>query len=97
MDTICTGCGYCTPHCDQHIPVADYMQCYNEKLLAGKTDKEMLEVMTFNHEWGLLVDAEAKANECTQCGKCQEACTQHLNITERLEHLAKWEKTAGIG
>lgn len=92
MDSICTGCGYCIPHCDQHIPVADYMQCYNEKLLADKTDEEMGEVMTFNHEWGLLADAETTAKECTQCGKCQEACTQHLNIVERLEHLAKWEK-----
>lgn len=27
-----------------------------------------------------------KADACTQCGKCEEACTQHLHIIEALSY-----------
>jgi hypothetical protein len=69
------------------------MQVYNEKVLFNPTEKEMLEKMTFNHEWGLLVDRAASASDCTECAACEEACTQHLNIIQRLKEMDAWEKT----
>ena len=30
----------------------------------------------------------ASADECIECGLCEEACTQHLPITERLKEIA---------
>ena len=42
--------------------------------------------------WGLTKNQGAKANECTECGQCEEACTQHLPIIERLKEIASWEK-----
>ncbi len=93
MDTVCTGCGYCMGDiCPENIPVANYMQFYNEKLIASKTEEELIEQVDFQHNWGLLVDRTASAGDCVQCGKCQEACTQHLNIIERLEEVAGWEE-----
>jgi len=45
-----------------------------------------------NHIWGLLVDRAADAGDCVECAACEEACTQHLDIIERLKEIAGWEK-----
>jgi hypothetical protein len=90
LNEICTGCGYCKD-CPQNIPVPNYMQYYNEKLMFGKSDEEMIEGLAHQHNWGLLVGRQADAGECIECGQCEEACTQHLPIMERLQELAAWE------
>jgi predicted aldo/keto reductase-like oxidoreductase len=30
--------------------------------------------------------------ECIKCGKCEEECTQHLPIIDRLKQIAEWEE-----
>ncbi|MHC5116608.1 MAG: aldo/keto reductase, partial [Planctomycetota bacterium] len=91
MDTLCTGCGYCMGRCPKDIPISGFMQYYNEKLLHGKTDTEMVEQLKFHREWGLIADREANAVDCIQCGRCELACTQHLDIINRLGEIEKWE------
>jgi uncharacterized protein len=93
MNALCTGCGYCLKSCPRNIPVANYMQVYNEKPLFGRTEKEMVMKIGGNYKWGLLVDRRANAGECIECGACEEACTQHLNIIERLKEIDAWEQT----
>jgi predicted aldo/keto reductase-like oxidoreductase len=93
MNGLCTGCGYCVKCCPENIPVANYMQVYNEKPLFNRTKKEMLEKIKSNYTWGLLVDRAADAGACIECIACEEACTQHLNIIERLKEIDVWEKT----
>ena len=92
MDKLCTGCGYCMGRCPVDIPISGFMQYYNEKLLHGKTDTEMVEQLKFHHEWGLVADRNADAADCVQCGRCEMACTQHLDIVNRLGEIAKWEE-----
>ncbi len=92
MNSICTGCGYCMPACPENIPIANYMQVYNEKPLFSRTADEMIEKVKINHEWGLLVDRKADAGQCIECGSCEDACTQHLDIIERLKEMDEWEK-----
>ena len=95
MDSLCTGCGYCMNNlCPKDIPIANYMQAYNEKLLQHKNDKEMTEQMIFHHEWGYLADRKADAADCIRCGQCEEVCTQHLDIIDRLSEIAQWERRA---
>ncbi|MBN2377994.1 MAG: aldo/keto reductase [Sedimentisphaerales bacterium] len=94
MNEICTGCGYCLKDCPQNIPIAAYMQFYNDILLFGKSDEQMINAIDRHHNWGILVERPAEAADCTQCGNCQEACTQHLNIIDRLKEIAAWEKVA---
>ncbi len=91
MDKLCTGCGYCMNRCPKDIPISGLMQYYNEKLLHGKTDTEMVEQLKFHHKWGLIADRKADAADCIQCGRCELACTQHLDIINRLDEIAKWE------
>jgi predicted aldo/keto reductase-like oxidoreductase len=95
MDALCTGCGYCLSGCPQKIPIAAYMLYYNGKILAGgKNEKEMIDNIDFEHRWGALADRVAEAGDCVECGQCQEDCTQHLNIMERLREIADWYRKA---
>ncbi|MFW6133466.1 MAG: aldo/keto reductase, partial [Planctomycetota bacterium] len=74
--------------------VPAYMQWYNEKLLFGKSDEQMISQVGTQHNWGLLVGRWAEADECIECARCEEACTQHLPIMDRLKEIAAWEKAA---
>ena len=91
MDSLCTGCGYCMTTCPKDVPIAQYMQIYNEKLMEEKTDVEMVKQMEFHHEWGLVANSDVTAAECTVCKKCEQSCTQQLDITGRLKEIAEWE------
>jgi hypothetical protein len=82
FDQLCTGCGYCLP-CPVDIPIPKFMDVYNQVILThGEPDAAM---NRFRMHWGLTAD-QAKA--CTLCGACEERCTQHLPIIERLKALA---------
>ncbi len=91
MNAVCTGCGYCAG-CPNNVPVASYMQFYNNKVMFGKTDEEMKKDIGSQHDWFLLAARQAEAGDCTECGQCEEACTQHLDIIARLKEIAEWEK-----
>ena len=77
--------------CPVEIPVAGYMQYYNDKLLGGKTDVEMAKELDNQKKLGFLVGARP-AGDCVACGRCETACTQHLDIVRRLNTLAEWEQ-----
>ena len=32
---------------------------------------------------------ENRANECIKCGKCEQACPQHIHIRDELEQVSK--------
>lgn len=83
FEGICTGCGYCDD-CPQGIPIPKYMDAYNQKLL---TDKESAVADRLKWHWGGL-KAEG-AGACVECGLCESACTQHLDIMERLKEIAR--------
>ncbi|TCO69847.1 aldo/keto reductase [Marinisporobacter balticus] len=90
MNTVCTGCGYCWD-CPMEIPVPAYMQFYNEKQMFGKSEEELKKELKRVCEWGFLAVRKGSAKDCIECGKCEEACTQHLPIIDRLKEIAKWE------
>ena len=95
LNEICTACGYCRD-CPRNIPIPSYMQFYNEKVMFNKTPDEMKSAVPGQHEWGLLAGRKAEAEACIECGRCEEACTQHLPIQTRLKEIAGWE-TAPTG
>ena len=89
MEGICTGCAYCIgseadPKCPQGIPILQYMDVYNQKLLNKKAGPSAIKDRLSGH-WD--IDTQ-KAGECTACGQCEKACTQHINIIERLKEIA---------
>jgi len=82
FEGICTGCAYCD-NCPQGIPIPKYMDAYNQKIL----DKKSKDPIGDRLQWHWSID-RAGAGKCSACGQCEEACTQHINIIERLKEIA---------
>jgi predicted aldo/keto reductase-like oxidoreductase len=78
---LCTGCQYCDS-CPEGIEIPKLMEAYNHKKLYG-TDKALKDRL--NWHWNL---APSTAAACTECGQCEELCTQHLPIIRRMAEIA---------
>ena len=85
LNNLCTGCGYCAG-CPADIQIPKFMDTYNQKILTGK-DAEIQR--RTNGHWGLAL---SMAGDCLQCGSCEEKCTQHLPIIQRLQEIAALAK-----
>jgi predicted aldo/keto reductase-like oxidoreductase len=82
FDQLCTSCQYCDK-CPEGISVPRMMDAYNHKMLSN-------DIMdTINRlRWHWEIDLESNYfDKCTQCGICEEACTQRLPVRERLKEL----------
>ena len=81
MEGLCTYCAYCD-NCPQGIPIPKFMEAYNQKFLSQKPSgiKDRL-------RWHWHLDSK-KTEDCTACGQCEKACTQHINIIERLKEIS---------
>jgi len=82
FEGICTGCAYCDG-CPVDIPIPYYMDAYNQKLLRPDEKDPIGERLKWH--WNLSREDAAK---CTECGICEGACTQHINIIKRLKEIA---------
>ena len=83
INDLCTGCSYCDK-CPKGIAIPKYMDTYNLKLLGGNKNG-MLDRLSGH--WNI---GNAKLKECISCGKCEDLCTQHLPIIERLKEMAEF-------
>jgi predicted aldo/keto reductase-like oxidoreductase len=81
FEGFCTGCGYCIP-CPVNVEIPKLMDTFNQKILNG-TDDAMRDRLKWH--WSLSPDVAAA---CTECGTCEDACTQHLPIRARLHEIA---------
>ncbi len=91
MNAICTGCGYCKA-CPVGINIPGYMLFYNEKQMFGKSDEDMIKEVYGLEYWNYAAGSAATASGCIGCRQCEEECTQHLPIIERLQAIAAWEE-----
>ncbi len=78
---LCTGCGYCLP-CPVDIPIPKYLDSYNQLILTDGDKQAVLDHYRFH--WDITPQ---QAKECISCGDCEERCTQHLPIIQRLAEL----------
>lgn len=82
----CTGCRYCTAGCPKKIAIPDLFACMNTA--------HMYKGWNTEYYYTLHTEHNGKASECIKCGKCEQACPQHLKIRSLLEDVAKeFEKT----
>jgi predicted aldo/keto reductase-like oxidoreductase len=88
IEGICTGCAYCDD-CPQNIPIPKFMDTYNQKILNGESGDPIGNRLRWH--WNL---ERSVAGNCTACGQCEKACTQHLNIIDRLKEIASPKATA---
>ncbi|MCD4699547.1 MAG: aldo/keto reductase [Phycisphaerae bacterium] len=85
FDDLCTQCGYCLP-CPEGVEISKLMEAYNHKIL-GQGDQDIINRLKWH--WGLTPE---KARACVECGQCEDKCTQHLPVIERLKYIAELEK-----
>ncbi|MBQ3376564.1 MAG: aldo/keto reductase [Erysipelotrichaceae bacterium] len=79
----CTGCRYCTKGCPMGIRIPDLFSLKNRQLLNGIADHDEKLVERYNR----MTADSAKASDCLQCGQCEGACPQGINIIERLQDI----------
>ena len=74
----CTGCRYCMP-CPQGVNIPGIFAVWNNMSLYGIDPKE---------DFGFknILKNDETALHCVQCGACEAACPQHLNIIEELQN-----------
>ena len=78
----CTACRYCVEGCPQQIPIPEIFSAMNKQLGNG----QMAEA---KEAYFRATSEGSRASDCIECRQCEEACPQHLPITEHLKQAAK--------
>lgn len=80
----CTTCNYCAKVCPMQIGISGSFTAMNYLTLYG--DKKMAAGQA---EWLVSGHGLKPANECIKCGKCEEACPQHIAIRDNLVKVSR--------
>jgi len=75
----CTGCRYCMP-CPNGVEIANIFQLYNEAMMYDAPRAPQ-----FWYRGPIGLKKEQRADQCTECGECVEACPQDIPIPEWLQ------------
>jgi predicted aldo/keto reductase-like oxidoreductase len=83
----CTQCGYCAP-CSQKIPIPFILELYNDACMYDALE---------NSQWmyKVYVKPEHRADQCTECGECEERCPQKIAIAEWMKKADQALSTDG--
>lgn len=85
FNALCTGCRYCEPCAAAGVPISKLMDAFNHQVLSNRPTA-LLDRLR-NH-WNIRPD-DPLMRACTQCGQCEQCCTQHLPIRERLDAVRR--------
>lgn len=80
----CTSCDYCNKVCPNNIGIAGSFTALNLLNLYG--NREFADNKMY---WAVDGQNRKRANECIQCGACEEACPQRISIVEELKQVTK--------
>ena len=72
---------YCAPGCPMNIPIPAIFSARNKQMIFGMMERGQA-------EYDRATSDKGKASECIQCGQCEGACPQRINIIERLQECA---------
>jgi len=80
----CTNCRYCVEHCPGDIPIPDYFALYNssKRATTGNISSQFAYYLN-------LASTHGKASDCIGCRACEDACPQHLEISELMKDVSE--------
>jgi predicted aldo/keto reductase-like oxidoreductase len=78
----CTACRYCMKGCPKNIPIPEIFEAANRQLGSGQLESA-------KQAYARATRRKGKASDCIRCRQCEEACPQHLPVTELLEQCSE--------
>ena len=73
----CTGCKYCQP-CPNGIDIPRILEFYNDAYMYDDADHQAV-------LYSMFIEADKRADACSQCGECEVRCPQTLAVMEWLQ------------
>ena len=80
----CTACHYCTEGCPMGIAIPEIFAVKNSEAIKKSRDGG-------RQAYAIATQGKGKASECVECGQCENACPQHLEIISLLKECRKME------
>lgn len=77
----CTGCNYCIP-CPEGVAIPNVFSLYNEAQIYDEYDE--------NKKRYFRMSESSRADNCIECGQCEEACPQNLEIIDYLKDVTSY-------
>lgn len=77
----CTGCGYCMP-CQQGVEIPRIFEFYNNGIMHDEIQRAR-----FYYQFPIALKESQRADQCTECGQCEEACPQKIPVAEWLKKV----------
>ena len=74
----CTGCSYCLP-CPNSVNIPWIFSLYNDYFMFEELEGG-------SRMYSLMMPADQRADNCVECGECEEKCPQQIEIIENLKH-----------
>ena len=75
----CTQCGYCQP-CPNGVLIPNIFQTYNEAIMYDD-----IQMGRFRYNGPVGPKPEEKADNCVECGECEEKCPQKVEVIDWLK------------
>jgi predicted aldo/keto reductase-like oxidoreductase len=73
----CTGCKYCQP-CPSGIDIPRILEFYNDALMYDDAQHQAF-------LYSMFIEADKRADACSECGECEVRCPQTLAVMEWLQ------------
>ena len=80
----CTTCNYCAKVCPKDIGISGSFTAMNTLTLYNN-----MELSKGRENWLVTMHGKKRAGECIKCGRCEQACPQHIKIRDELVRVAE--------